>query len=245
MTSPASPAPPAPRYAQVAADLRAAIVAGDFADGAALPTESALCAQYGVSRFTVREALRRLQADGLIRRRRGSGTIVDSGGGALRQSLSDVPDLLQYAAGSRFDFEPRGMVTLAPERAHDIGVAPGESWYFITGLRRSSTVPPVVLAVADVYVHRDLAVFVGQLHSGPETLFSQLESLAGVHVARIEQDITAVAAGAHEAEVLGIARRSPCLRIVRSYIDAGGRTIEISVSLHAGDRFTYSMHIDN
>jgi DNA-binding GntR family transcriptional regulator len=245
MTVPQISGQPAPRYAQVAAQLRAAIVAGDYADGSALPTESALCAQHGVSRFTVREALRRLQAEGLIRRRRGSGTVVDTGGQALRQSLSDFGDLLQYAAGSKFAIQPRGMVMVGPERAHEIGVAAGESWFHIAGVRRNDATPPVVLAVTDVYIHRDLADFAGQLQPSSMALFRQLERLSGVRVARVVQDITAVAAGAHEAAALGVARRSPCLRIVRSYIDTGGRTIEISASVHAGDRFTYSLQIDN
>src|SRR5262249_54032927 len=42
----------------------------------AFPTEQALVAEYGVSRHTVREALRDLRASGLIERHRGLGTFV-------------------------------------------------------------------------------------------------------------------------------------------------------------------------
>ncbi len=52
------------------------IVAGDWAEGARLPSEQALCREFGVSRPTVREALMRLHADGLISTRQGSGTTV-------------------------------------------------------------------------------------------------------------------------------------------------------------------------
>ncbi|WP_439534750.1 GntR family transcriptional regulator [Polymorphobacter sp.] len=62
-----------PRYQQVAEALRAGILDGTLAEGTQLPTEASLCASYGISRFTAREALRRLQGEGLIRRRRGSG----------------------------------------------------------------------------------------------------------------------------------------------------------------------------
>ena len=48
-----------PRYMQVAAELRQAILAGQFAKGKPFPTETALCREYDVSRFTVREALKR------------------------------------------------------------------------------------------------------------------------------------------------------------------------------------------
>ena len=50
-----------PRYLELADELRAQILGGDLASGDGFPTESVLCARYGVSRFTIREALRTLQ----------------------------------------------------------------------------------------------------------------------------------------------------------------------------------------
>ena len=67
---------------------------------------------------------------------------------------------------------------------------------------------------------------------------------AGVKIARVTQDIQAVAATAEVAAALGVKRRSPCLRILRCYIDESGRVIEISASHHPGDRFAYAMHIE-
>lgn len=54
-----------PAYEQVARQLREAILDGRLAPGDELPAERELCAQFGVSRTTVREALRALQAQGL------------------------------------------------------------------------------------------------------------------------------------------------------------------------------------
>lgn len=54
-----------PAYEQVAHQLREAILDGTLAPGDELPAERELCAQFGVSRTTVREALRALQAQGL------------------------------------------------------------------------------------------------------------------------------------------------------------------------------------
>jgi DNA-binding FadR family transcriptional regulator len=55
-----------PVYRQVADHLRTAIRAGHYPVGAELPAERELAERYGVSRTTVREALRALQALGLI-----------------------------------------------------------------------------------------------------------------------------------------------------------------------------------
>ncbi len=232
-----------PRYAQVAADLRVAIQRGDFGEGAQLPTENALCERYGISRFTVREALRRLQSEGLIRRRRGSGTVVASPEQSLRQPLSDVAELLQYAAESQFQFESCGDVTLSGPRAEELGVPGGSQWHHLTGIRRMSPTGPAI-AVTDVYINPALAAHVPDLKPGSKTLFQQLAAAAGFRVVQVLQNISAMAAGNHEAASLGIARRAPVLRIVRVYRDENARIVEISVSYHPGERFTYSMHID-
>jgi len=57
---------------QVADDLRRRILLGDLADGAALPVEELLRAEYPVSKPTLREAMRVLEAEGLVTVRRGS-----------------------------------------------------------------------------------------------------------------------------------------------------------------------------
>src|SRR5215510_2932303 len=51
---------------EVAAQIRAAILEGAMASGHRLPPERELARQFGVSRASVREALRHLQAQGLL-----------------------------------------------------------------------------------------------------------------------------------------------------------------------------------
>jgi len=53
-------------YVQVAEQMRSAILDGTLSSGARLPPERELSRQFGVSRATVREALRHLQAQGLL-----------------------------------------------------------------------------------------------------------------------------------------------------------------------------------
>jgi DNA-binding FadR family transcriptional regulator len=60
--------------------VRGAILEGDLAEGGTLPPEKVLMAQFGVSRATVREGLRLLEAEGLITTRAGRG-----GGATVRR----------------------------------------------------------------------------------------------------------------------------------------------------------------
>ena len=60
-------------YEEVASELRAQIVTGERGDGDRLPNENTLAEQFGVSRATIREALRVLTAQDLIRTAKGAG----------------------------------------------------------------------------------------------------------------------------------------------------------------------------
>ncbi len=73
---------PADLSARIASDVRASIMAGRLIVGDRLPSEAELAEQFGVSRSTVREALKRLAAQSLIRTQRGAA------GGAFVNHLS-------------------------------------------------------------------------------------------------------------------------------------------------------------
>lgn len=235
-----------PRYQELADDLRTAILRGDFPAPDQFPTENELCTRYGVSRFTVREALRALQNEGLIRRKRGSGTVIQPAaarGGALHQPLSNVGELLQYARDTRVDFALIGETALPKSLVEQLPSPMPGKWSHFRGLRISEGLGAPI-ALTDAYVHPELRAAVAQLDPGQDTLFRQLEFYGHLRIERVTQDIQAMPAGATAAAELKVARRSPCLRILRCYYDTTGRLFEISASLHPGERFAYSMHID-
>ncbi|MFZ4746317.1 MAG: GntR family transcriptional regulator [Sphingomonas sp.] len=233
-----------PRYMQLADELRAEIAKGAFPDG--FPTESILCHRFGVSRFTVREALRTLSGEGLIQRKRGSGTVIQPAaarGGALHQPLSNVGEILQYARDSRFEAHRMPEGGLPKSIAEQIGLVAGGRWFRFQGLRLPANGGDAV-ALTEAYLHSDLAPIVDRISPGETTIFRQVEQLADLRVARVTQDIQACAASVDVARALGISRRAPCLRILRCYLDDTGRVFEISASHHPGDRFAYAMHIE-
>jgi DNA-binding GntR family transcriptional regulator len=236
-----------PRYLEMAEELRAQIARGDFPEADQFPTEAVLCQRYGVSRFTVREALRTLQTEGLIQRRRGSGTVIQPAaarGGALHQPLSNVAEILQYARDTHFVFARDGVANLPRKLAEEIGVPLASGpWPRFRGVR-SSTIDERPIAVTDAYVHPDLGDVADQIDPAAQTIFRQIETIAKLKIARVTQDIQAVPASADVAAALGVKRRSACLRILRCYLDPSGRVIEISASHHPGDRFAYNMHIE-
>ena len=100
--------------AKLSARLRERILRGDYRDGQRLPAERQLAAEHGVSRGTVREALRLLEQSALLTRRRGSGSYVTypaESGGAARDDVADITSPLQLLE-VRLALEPQ-MVRLA------------------------------------------------------------------------------------------------------------------------------------
>lgn len=87
-----------PLYYQLANVLTEKIVSRELGTGDRLPTEVELVEEYGISRITVRQALRLLEEEGLIRREVGRGTFVNeyrpfTGALKLEGSLEDVISL--------------------------------------------------------------------------------------------------------------------------------------------------------
>lgn len=73
---PFSPLPRANVASQLAAKIRERILGGALTPGVSLPAERELASQFGVNRSSVREALRQLEASGLVQTRHGGGTRV-------------------------------------------------------------------------------------------------------------------------------------------------------------------------
>ncbi|MEY4270733.1 MAG: HTH-type transcriptional repressor YvoA [Pseudomonadota bacterium] len=235
-----------PRYLELAEDLRARILSGALPANDQFPTENALCAEHGVSRFTVREALRRLQNEGLITRKRGSGTLVQPAaarGGALHQPLSNVGELLQYARETEVRFSAMGLATLPAPYAEQIADECGGKWFYFRGLR-SQTSDALPIALTEAFVAERLRDAVARIDLKGDTLFRQIELETGQETGRVTQDIQATAADAEVADALAIDVGAPVLRILRCYYDRKGRLFEISASHHPGERFAYAMHID-
>ena len=97
-----------PKYLQVADTLRQEIADGIFRDGQTLMTEEELRLRFDVSRQTIRQAIALLEADGLVDRRRGSGTYVRHGP-RRRQGIIHVGVITTFITDYIFPSIAQGM----------------------------------------------------------------------------------------------------------------------------------------
>ena len=230
------------RYLQVARTLRKEIVDGVYPVGSHLPTEHQLCERFSVSRYTIREALRRLRDDHLVSSRPRAGTLVvpRASSDSYVQDVVSINDLLAFASGARFTIESVKMAVVDADLAARTGLSRGEEWLAVKGVRRSdgSDVP---LCCTEYYINRAFAS-VGRLlqrHSGP--IFPLIEDLFGLSIVEVQQEISAVLVSPELATRLEVEPGTPALEVHRTYTTSEGQVAQVTINAHPASRFRHAM----
>jgi GntR family transcriptional regulator len=236
------------RYLQVARTLRKEIVDGVYPVGSQLPTEHELCERFAVSRYTIREALRRLREDNLVSSRPRAGTLVvpRPSSDSYVQHVMSINDLLAFATGTRFAIESVAMVTIDDELGARTGLPTGEQWLTVRGFRQaeSAAAPEASearLCRTEYYINRAFAA-VGRLlqrHEGP--IFPLIEDLFGLSIVDVHQEITAVLISPALAGGLHVESGTPALQVQRTYATSDGQVAQVTINTHPASRFRHSM----
>ncbi len=233
-----------PLYAQVAKSLAEAIASGRHPVGTLLPSEAALCEQFGASRHTIREALRELVASGLVSRLNGVGTRVDAiqKSAVYDQSLASLDDLVQMAATNLRVVKKVDEVVADRALAAEIGCEAGSRWMHIASTRADTNPRRPPICWTDNYVLPKYAGIRKHIRRDPKALISELiERHYGWQSAEVHQSITAVGVPAAVAGELAVEPGSPALKIIRRYVDRAGECYSTTVSIHPEGRFKFSM----
>ncbi len=230
------------RYLQVARTLRKEIVDGVYPVGSQLPTEHELCERFAVSRYTVREALRRLRDDNLVSSRPRTGTLVvpRPSADSYVQHVMSINDLLDFASGTRFAIESVAMVDIEDDLSIRTGLPAGEQWLSVRGARLDVD-SATALCRTEYYINREFAA-VGRLlqrHEGP--IFPLIEDLFGLSIVEVQQDIIAVMPAAELAAFLHVEPGTPALQVRRTYRASDDRVAQVTINTHPAARFRHSM----
>lgn len=234
------------RYAELASVLMKDIVEGRRVVGSLLPTEHELAEQHGVSRHTVRAALRMLQDFGYISRKKSVGTIVDSAnpGAAYTQSFGTAEDLVRVAATEVRAIHDVRDVTLDRALARRLEAPVGSAWVLLSGTRVDARKGSTPVARADIYIDATLAGLVDTIRSHPQTLVSVLiERERATAIAEIRQVVTATLIEEPLAAQLGVPAGSAGLRLIRHYKDGAGKILEITDTVYPADRVSVAFQL--
>ena len=231
-----------PLYLQVVRALKDEIVSGIHPVGSQLPTEEELCARFSVSRYTVREALRRLREDNLVSSRQGAGTIVvpPRPSDSYVHEVMSINDLVAFATGVRFVIETIEMVVADDKLASRLGITVGEEWLSVRGFRHTEGGQRPI-CWTEVYINRDFAA-IGRLlqrHTGP--IFHLIEDLFGQSIVEVHQEIAAGLIPPTLMKGLQAKAGATALEVQRTYRLADGRIAQVAVNTHPASRFRHSM----
>ena len=233
-----------PLYHTVAERLSAAIGEGSYRVGTLLPSEAELCAQFGVSRHTVREAIRRLRQAGLVVSQHGIGTRVERDRVEARyvQTLGSISDLWQYVKDTR-----RKLLALSdvlPREARiELPGDPALPWRMLEGIRFLAKGRQPV-SWTQIHVHPNYAKVINRTTDDAVPIYSLIERSYGLQVRRVRQEIAALAIPADIAGLLKVPTGSPGMAIVRYYESESGEVFEATLSVHPAQRYRYSMQLD-
>lgn len=234
----------APRYIEILEIVRARISGGEYPVGDRLPSEAEFCNEFASSRFTVREALRRLQAEGLVERSQGAGSKVvrNSSSGVFVQSHRSVSELVQFSLDTHYFFIESEETVLDDVLAPMVGGSSGETWCVVRGLR--STEPNrEPLCLIESYIPKRFAKFVSKLARAQGPLYSILEQESGERITSATQSAQALEMPDHISAAMSVPRRSISLRLMRRYQSSNG-TMIASFNWHlGGDRYIHRTNL--
>ena len=224
-------------------DLLAWIAKGEVEPGTQLPPEPQLAGELGVSRPTLREALRSLEDEGVVTRSRGSGTFL-SHRPRLRNNLDvnfGVTDAIRQAG-----MEPgqRNAVTsIEPVPADErerLGLEPGEQVVVVERIRTADGRP--VVATRDVLPVR---LFDGASEELPRlaegSIYELMERRLGIAIHHGVASFAPVRATKALASRLRVSRGSLLLYLRQVDYDQEGRPVLSSHEHHVADAFEFTL----
>ena len=223
-----------PLWEQLLADLRRRLDRDEFA--VAFPGELALVAQYGVSRHTVREAVRRLREEGLVIAGRGR-TPRRAEPLPIEQPLGEIYSL--FTAVEATGRVQRSVVRTLDVRADGVvaarlGLEESTPLVHLERLRLADAEP---LAVDRVWLPERLAAPLLDVDFSRTGLYAEYAERCGVRVTGGSEVIRAVVPDAAQRSLLGIGPGVAALAIDRLGC-AGDVPVEWRHTLVRADRFS-------
>lgn len=228
---------PIPMYYQIQEHIRENIKQHKWAKGEAIPSERILTEQFGVSRMTVRQAVQGLVDEGILMRKRGSGTYVSNE--KVEQPLKEITSFTKL-------MEQRGMkasskITVFTVRkpneieAENLKISLDSDVYHIERIRLGDQIPIAIeTSIVPYYMAEGLTETDVQ-HS----LYEFLEVKKGYSLGDGQQSVEAIAASKRISKLLDVAIDSPILQIERVATLKTGAPFEYVRSQYVGSRFKF------
>lgn len=239
-TSPLPSTPPlvGSRYQQVARALLGDIRSSRYKVGALLPSEAALQQRFGVSRHTIRQALRELKGMGVVSSHPGVGTTVKGTATPSKyvHTSSSFDDLLRFSTQTRLHVLAVDSVVVDAQLAAVLRCTEGQERVRIDVERRDRA--GTTLGVVTIYLWPEFGSIVDSVEGSDKPVFALLEERFDLRIVEIQQEISSVQLDASVRKIFRDSQEHG-LQIVRHYLDASDRVVETSISNYSGSTFVF------
>jgi GntR family transcriptional regulator len=230
-----------PLSKRLAADLRREILTGRFATADRLPSEAALARQCGVSRATLREALRALEQEGLVRRRHGVGAFINRHITARIDRFENFDEAIRRMGRRAEDRLLQILpVAIADEAAGLLGLPPGTAGVLVQSVRLADE-EPVLYCENVLPITLVGSLEVAERRRRYESLKEFLLEELGVRPDHSLVTLKAVGAPPAVAPVLEVAAGTPLLAVTGAIYDVAGRAVATSLSYIRSDRLVFTI----
>lgn len=230
-----------PLYRQLMDVLGEAIGDDVLPIGSALPTEAELAKRFGVSRITVREALQRLENEGVIRKQKAKNAVIVAKPSADASSweINSIDDIIAAASGAELDIQSYRPET-APDVAPVLGLAPSEPMHCLRSILRKSG---EAYAVSTIYFAPAVGSRLARHHFDDVIVFRVMQRELGIELGDVRMTAGAELASAALAGQLGCAVGSPLLRTRLVYRTTDNQPVEVALTEYPADRFSLSYRL--
>jgi GntR family transcriptional regulator len=226
---------PEPLWHQAEMALRAFIERGEWASGSQIPTEDKLCEMLGISRITVRHALRNIEEAGLLRREHGRGTFVRSAtvvaGVRGLTSFTDEMRTLALTAGTRLIEAHR--VPATEEMADALEIALGDPVVQLKRLRLGNGLP-IGIQTSHLPEARVAGLF--EDAANVQSLYAWLKERCDINPVKAKEVYRVGRVGEADAEVIQLPAGTPAFEVERIAFDSRG-PFEYALSTMRADRY--------
>lgn len=221
-----------PVYYQLADDLKQQIESGELKPGDAVPSESQLVSDYGISRVTVRRGLAILLEAGLIETVRGIGNFV------AKPKLNQVTLTFQDNdfQENKLNYQLLEVKRISADdiTAGKLGVFEGTKVFMIKRLINSDNGPVGIDMKYLPYIK-------GQPMLENEIEYADFPAIVAKHtnvtIHKIEMGISATPLVPEEAELLKTVAGHPALCVHRAFFAKDGKTLGFSKTIYRGETF--------
>lgn len=234
---------PVPVYYQLYEALRSQLGIDPFAPGARLSTERSIADSAGVSRQTVRQALARLEREGLIHRRQGDGTYVSEPRleGSLRILSGFTSELSRRGVRVRNRVLDLRLVTPPAAVAATLGIDSTRDGAVM--LRRVRILDGAPAALETVWLPAARCIALLDIQMENRSLYATLREL-GIEPHRAVERLSATVLDEFESSELDRRPGEAALLVERTTYDRDNHPVEAVKSLLRADRFSFSAELD-